>query len=127
VSTASSHELGELPNLVQDVMVERARQSSVDEWAVPASLITATSATPEGSGGLNKETGHWVEVTRIPLNQGSVMRVNRSHVFPCSTRIEPILVWNKSLRRKRPDTARSVEGSQDQPPAGQAVGASVCG
>ena len=53
------------------------------------------------------------------------MRIHGCYVCLCSTGIEPLGLWNKPLRGKRPDTTRPVERSQNEPPAGQAVSARI--
>lgn len=92
---------------------------------MPASLIATGSAAPEGSSGLNEQTRLWVQVAGLTVNEGPVMCVDGSHVLVYPTRVEPLVMRNQSLWRKRSDPPRSVQRSEDEPPAGQAVSAGV--
>ena len=92
---------------------------------MPASLIATGPATPEGTSGLNEKAGARIEVARIAIDQGSVMRVDGSHVFLHPARVEPVVVGNEPFRRNRADTARSIQCSQHEPPGGEPVCATV--
>ena len=92
---------------------------------MPASLIATGSATPEGSSGLNEKAGPRIEVTRIAIDQRSVMRVDGGHILLYPTRVEPLVVGNQPLWRNRADTARSIQRSQHEPPGSQPVSAVV--
>ena len=106
-------------------MPEAIRRSPLDEGTVPASLIATGPSTPEGTSGLNEKAGPRIEVTRIAIDQGSVMRVDGSHILLYPTRVEPVVVRNEQLWRNRAGPARSVQRSQHEPPGGKPVSATV--